>query len=178
MLPHPDPSGHASFFQGYVDLAIAFADAECDGDVLDALVEQGGRMQRLLDDAGEAKGDHAYAPGKWTVKRVVLHIADGERMFCYRAMCIARGDTQELPGFDEGAYAELDGSEDRTLVDIADEYASVRAATMTLFHGFGKAAWARVGRANGAAVAVAALPWIVLGHDLHHCGVLRDRYGL
>lgn len=179
MIRRPEASDHAPFFQGYVDLAVACAAANGDdGDVLNALAEQGASMQQLLEDTDDAMGDHRYAPGKWSVKQLVQHLADGERMFCYRAMCIARGDTQDLPGFDEQAYAEHDGSAARTLVSIADEYATVRAATLSLFDGFDELAWRRRGRANGHDIAVVALPWIVLGHDLHHFAVLRDRYGL
>lgn len=171
MLTRPSPADYADYFQGYVDRVP-------DGDVLAQLEPQCDRMQRLLRGVGEERGGFTYAPGKWTVKRLALHLADGERMFAYRAMCVARGDTQSLPGFDENAYAGNDGSDDRTLASIVDEYASVRAATVTLFRGFDDDAWRRRGTANGQPVLVASLPWIVLGHDLHHFAMLQERYGL
>ena len=161
---------YAEYFQHYVGLVP-------DGRVLHQLAQQDLRMQRLLA-ANEHKGDFAYAEGKWTVKRLVLHLADTERMFCYRAMCIARGDAQQLPGFDENAYASNDGSDHRTLASVVEDYAAVRAATVTLFGGLHDAAWQRRGIASGQPIAVRALPWIVLGHDLHHYGVLQERYGL
>ena len=171
MIPRPAPGDYADFFHGYVARVP-------DGDVLAGLEAQGKSMSALVRAAGEARGDYAYAAGKWSVKRLLLHVTDGERMFCYRAMCVARGDTQELPSFDENAYAENDGSASRSLEQVVQEYESVRAATLTLFTGLDDEAWARRGRANGAPVTVASLPWIVLGHDLHHHAVLVARYGL
>ena len=142
------------------------------------LREQGPRTQALLAGLTEAQGGHAYAPGKWTVKRLVQHLADGERLFCYRALCVARGDEQPLPGFDEDRYAAHDGSDSRTLAAIAADFAAVRAATLTLFAGLDAAAWARRGTANGAPISVRALPWLIAGHELHHLAVLHERYGI
>ena len=171
MLIRPVAGDYADYFQGYLDRVP-------DGDVMTHLATQGFRMQEMLSGATEAQSNYCYAPAKWSVKRLVLHIADGERMFCYRAMCLARGDQQPLPGFDENAYAENDGSKDRTLASIVEEYVSVRAATLTLFGGFDKQAWSRRGVANGNPVTTASLPWIITGHDMHHFAVLQERYGL
>jgi len=171
MLTRPKAGDYADFFQGYIDCVP-------EGDVLALLPEQCTRMQKLLGNCDEQQGAYCYAPGKWSIKRVLLHIADGERMFCYRAMCLARGDQQPLPGFDENAYADHDGSDQRTLTDIVAEYASVRAATLTLFAGLDTKAWARRGVANGYPVTVATMPWIIAGHDLHHYAILQERYGL
>lgn len=171
MIPRPQLGDYSDYFEGYVGRVP-------DGDVLAGLVDQGQTMAADVLAAGEARGDYAYAAGKWSIKRLLLHVADGERMFAYRAMCVARGDLQELPSFDENAYADSDGSYGRTLASVVDEYRSVRAATLTLFRGFDADAWRRRGRASGAPVTVASLPWIVLGHDLHHHAVLRERYGL
>ena len=171
MIPRPRPGDYSDYFDGYVARVP-------DGDVLQGLRDQRARTAAIVRGAGEEKGDYAYADGKWSIKRLLLHVADGERMFCYRAMCVARGDQQELPSFDENAYAALDGSAGRTLSSVVDEYESVRAATLTLFEGLDADAWARRGSANGAPVTVASLPWIVLGHDLHHCAMLVERYGL
>lgn len=171
MLDRPKAGDYADFFQGYINRV-----PECD--VLALLPEQCARMQRLLRDCDDQQGDYSYAAGKWSIKRVLLHIADGERMFCYRAMCIARGDQQPLPTFDENAYAANDGSDHRTLTGIVEEYASVRAATVTLFAGFDAGAWAQRGTANGYPVTTATMPWIIAGHDLHHFAILQERYGL
>ncbi|MEC7725627.1 MAG: DinB family protein [Planctomycetota bacterium] len=171
MIPRPHPGDYADFFAGYVARVP-------DGDVLAGLADQGRRMAADVRAVGEARGDYSYADHKWSIKRLLLHVADGERMFAYRAMCVARGDAQELPSFDENAYAAEDGSATRTLASIVEEYASVRAATLTLFRGLDAAAWRRRGRASGNPVTVAALPWIMLGHDLHHHAVLTERYGV
>lgn len=171
MLPRPLAGDHAPFYQGYVDCVP-------DGDVLAQLAAQRERMLALLARASEADGERRYAPGKWSVKRVVQHLADGERVFSYRALCFARGEQQALPGFDENLFAERDGSERRSLATIAAEFAAVRTATLALFAGFDAAAWQRRGIANGQPIAVRALPWITLGHELHHVAMLHERYGL
>jgi hypothetical protein len=112
------------------------------------------------------------------VKRLVQHVVDGERLFAYRALCIARGDQQSLPGFDEDAYAANDGSDGRNLTDVIAEFAAVRVATILLFRGFDGLAWTRRGTANGKPASARSLPWVIAGHELHHLGVLRERYGV
>lgn len=170
-MRRPGPDEYAPMFQAYIERVP-------DGDILAILRQQGERSQDFFGGLTEEQGDHAYAAGKWSVKRLLQHLADGERLFCYRAMCIARGDTTPLPGFDEVAYAEHDGSDTRPLTDIVGDFAAVRAATLTLFEGFDADAWARRGVANGSPISVRALPWLIAGHELHHLAVLRDRYQL
>jgi DinB superfamily len=171
MRLRPATDEYASSFQVYVQRVP-------DGDVLQHLRAQGERTLAMFAQVDEAKGGFRYAPEKWTVKRLLLHVADGERLFCYRAMCVARGEQASLPGFDENVYAANDGSDGRRLRDVVAEFASVRAATLTLFSGFDDAAWQRRGIANGKLVTVRALPWIIAGHELHHLAVLRERYGI
>jgi hypothetical protein len=170
-MQRPAPEEYASFFQAYVRRVP-------DGDVLEHLERQGRASSRLLAAAGEAKGAHAYAPGKWTVKRLWQHVTDGERLFCFRALSIARGDTVPLPGFEENLYAANDGSDGRQLADVIAEFAAVRAATLHLFRGFDAVAWTRRGIANGQPASVRSLPWVIAGHELHHLAVLQERYGL
>lgn len=170
-MQRPDPSEYASFFQGYIDRVP-------DGDVLQHLERQGRATCALLAPIGEAKGAYAYESGKWTVKRLLQHVVDGERLFCYRALCIARGEQGSLPAFDENLYAANDGSDGRLLSDVIAEYAAVRVATILLFRGFDGAAWARRGIANGRPASVRSLLWITAGHELHHLAVLRERYGI
>jgi len=170
-LQRPAAGEYASHFQSYVDRVP-------DGDVLEHLARQGEATRSLFAGLGEDKGRFRYADGKWSVKRVLQHVADGERLFCYRALCIARGETSSLPGFDENLYAANDGTDGRLLADTLAEFASVRAATLTLFQGFDAAAWLRRGLANDKPVSVRSLPWITAGHELHHLAVLRERYGV
>ena len=170
-MQRPGPGDHPSFFQAYIDRVP-------EGDLLAHLERQGRAVCELLAGIGEAKGASAYAPGKWTVKRVLQHVVDGERLFCYRALCIARGETDPLPGFDENLYAANDGTQGLLLSDVVAEFAAVRVASILLFRGFDGAAWVRRGVANGQAIAVRSLPWILAGHELHHLAVLRERYGV
>lgn len=167
----PDPAEYARSFQAYVDRVP-------DGDVLAHLERQGRATCALLAGVGEAKGAFAYAPGKWTVKRLLQHVVDGERVFCCRALCFARGETGPLPGFDEDLYASHDGSDGRLLGDVVAEFAAVRVATILLFRGFDGAAWLRRGIANGQPASVRSMPWIVAGHELHHLATLREHYGV
>lgn len=170
-MQRPDPSEYAAWFQGYVARVP-------DGDVLAGLERRGRATCTLLASIGEAKGGYAYAPGKWPVRRVLQHVVDGERLFCYRALCIARGEQGSLPGFDENLYAANDGSDGRLLADVIAEFASVRVATILLFRGFDGLAWTRRGTANGSSASVRSLPWIIAGHELHHLAVLEERYGI
>ena len=170
-LQRPAAGEYASPFQSYVDRVP-------DGDVLAHLARQGEATRKLFSTVGEDKGRFRYADDKWSVKRVLQHVTDGERLFCYRALCIARGETTSLPGFDENVYAANDGTDDRRLADIVAEFASVRAATLMLFRGFDASAWLRRGTANGKPASARSLPWITAGHELHHLAVLRERYGV
>jgi uncharacterized damage-inducible protein DinB len=126
----------------------------------------------------KAKGDHAYAPGKWTVKEVIGHICDAERIFAYRALRFSRGDSTELPGFDENAYVANSNFRSRTMEDLLEELWAVRAATLSLAKYLPESALSMRGSANGAPVTVRALLYIIAGHERHHLGILRERYGV
>ena len=129
-----------------------------------------------LDDAS-ARG-RTYAAGKWTVKEVLGHLADDERIFAYRMLCIARGDQSELPGFDENEYMAGSVFESRPLASVIDEYRTVRAATISLLEGLDAAGWMRRGIVNGYEASVRGLAFHVAGHELHHLRTLRAKYGL
>ncbi len=147
-----------------------------DGDVVEALIGGGEIAAALLGDLDDAVASRAYAPGKWTLKEVVLHCSDAERIFAYRALRIARGDATPLPGFDENAYAPMSGANQRTIDSLLDEFESVREATVTLLQGLPSEAWTRRGNASGKDVSVRAIAWITAGHLLHHLSVIQDRY--
>src|SRR5512133_1703952 len=149
-----------------------------DGDITRTLAQQGETFLARLKHLNEAQAAFAYAPGKWTVKEVVCHITDAERIFAYRALRIARGDATPLAAFDENAYAAACGANDRPLETLLGEFAAVRAATLALLRGFPEAAWTRRGTASGKEVSVRALAWIMTGHSLHHANVLTERYGV
>jgi len=147
-------------------------------DALSALSTQIHDTLRMLRPLDEAKARHRYAPGKWSVKEVVGHLSDVERVFSYRALRFGRGDTTPLPGIDENAYVEPGRFDHRPLADALDEFTTVRAATVALFGGFDAAALLRRGTANDSPVSVRALAWILAGHELHHRRLLVERYGI
>ncbi len=124
------------------------------------------------------RAGYRYAPGKWTVRELVVHLADVERIMAYRALRVARGDATPLPGFDEGAYAPQSGAEAHPIGALAEALSDVRSATLSLFRLLPPDAWTRRGTASSAPVSVRALAWIIAGHERHHVGVLADRYGV
>jgi hypothetical protein len=118
-----------------------------------------------------------YAPDKWTLKEVLGHIIiDDERVFAYRAFCLARGETTPLPGFDEKIYARHSDAENRLWVDLLDEYRVVRAATIALFRSLAPGAWTRTGEVNGYRATPRGLAFHIAGHELHHLRIVRERY--
>lgn len=121
---------------------------------------------------------HRYAPGKWSVKQVIGHLADNERVFAYRALRFARGDPTPLADYDENRYAETGRFDARSLGSILEEWRTVRAASLSLYETFDEAALARRGIARGVEVSVRALVWVTAAHARHHLNVLRDRYGI
>jgi hypothetical protein len=148
----PSPDEFAAFYSGYVSQVP-------DGDVIDAL-EQGRR----------------YAPGKWSIKGVLGHIADAERVFTYRALWFARGATDPLPGWDENAWAAESDFDAESLQDLLRNYEAVRDATLALVRGFPEQVWTRSGTANNKPVSVRGLIWVTAGHERHHLKILRERY--
>ncbi len=168
-LPRPSPGEYAPYYSTYTE-------AVPDGDLLRLLEDHAADLLGLLRTFGEARGDDRYAPGKWSVKEVVGHITDTERVFCYRALRFARADATPLPGFEQNGYVEAAGFGRRTLADLAEEFADVRKATLKLFAGFDEAALARSGVASGHPMSVRALAWVIAGHERHHVSILRERY--
>ena len=145
-------------------------------DILVLLAGQREEVVRRLDEIPAARGDHRYAQGKWSVKEVIGHLGDSERIFSYRALRFARGDPAPLPGFDENAYVPAMGAGARTLPDVVAEWGDVRRATLALFRHLPEDAWRRRGTASGTPVSVRALAYIIAGHTRHHLGVLEERY--
>ncbi|MCG8458360.1 MAG: DinB family protein, partial [Holophagales bacterium] len=114
--------------------------------------------------------------GKWTVKEILGHLVDDERIFAYRALCVARGDETPLPGFDENAYMRYAAFEKRPLPELLDEYRAVRAASISFFRGLDRESWLRKGMVNGYEASVRGLAFHIAGHELHHHRVLEERY--
>lgn len=147
-------------------------------DPVAALAAEAESTRKLLGGVAEKDAGFRYAPDKWSVKEVVGHLCDVERVMSYRALCIARGDTTPLPGFDENAYVPAADFGRRRLADLVSEFSDVRRATLALFRSFSADDWRRKGNANGHPISVRALGYILPGHERHHVMVLRDRYGL
>ena len=145
-------------------------------DVLQALRISGHRMLELVHSIPANKADHAYGPGKWTVREVLCHIMDAERIFCYRALRFARNDKTPLPGFEENDYAPQANASGRPLPKIAAEMAHIRSATIDLFESFTPEMLNRRGTASSKELSVVALGFIIPGHETHHRKILVERY--
>jgi len=146
-------------------------------DAIAVLSEQGESVIALLESLDEESiRAHRYAPGKWTVKEVIGHLIDDERIFAYRALCVARGDTRPLPGFEENDYVAATDFESRPLATLIAEYRAVRAATLALFEPLNAEEWVRRGTVNGYEASVRGLAFHMAGHELHHLRTLRERY--
>jgi uncharacterized damage-inducible protein DinB len=169
MVPRPEATEFAPFYARYID-------GVPDGDLLSILQAQLNQVLTFARGLPEQRGGHRYAPGKWSIREVLGHLADSERIFAYRALRIARGDATPLSGFDENPYVQAGRFDERTLADLSDEYEAVRRATLHLFRHLDDEALARRGTANGAGISVRALGWIIAGHERHHLGMLRGVY--
>jgi hypothetical protein len=126
----------------------------------------------------ETRARFRYADGKWSVREVVGHLADAERIFAYRILRIARGDATPLAGFDENVYVAAGDFERRPMPDVTGELRDVRQATLSLVRSLNETLVTRMGRANDVPVSVRAIAWIIAGHTAHHLEVLRERYGV
>lgn len=165
----PTPAEYGDYFGTYVDQVP-------DGDVLDALECQLDETTACLWGIEEQRGNYRYAEGKWSIKEIVGHLLDGERVFAYRALWIARGDTQALPGFEQDDYVRVANFDARTLASLIEEYEVVRRSSLALFAGLDEVAWSRSGSAAGSNVSVRAMAWIIAGHELHHLRVIAEHY--
>ncbi|WP_375438108.1 alpha/beta hydrolase-fold protein [uncultured Hymenobacter sp.] len=145
-------------------------------DPLVQLQQQPEELRRLVGQLTDEQAGFAYAPGKWSIKEMLVHILDTERIFAYRALRIARGDQQPLAGFDQDEYVPYSGANERSLESIVKEYDTVRAATLSLFESFQPGAYDRMGIASGFPVSVRALAFILPGHEAHHLHILQQRY--
>jgi uncharacterized damage-inducible protein DinB len=163
----------AGEYQPYYDRYIGLV---TETGALEALESQLADMLPLLRRLDESQGALRYAPGKWSVKQVLGHVLDTERVFAYRALRFARGDRTPLPGFDEKVYAESAGSDRRDIRALVEELEYLRRSTIAMFRGLDESAWTRRGIANDVEMSVRALAFVIAGHARHHMGILRERY--
>ena len=170
MKGRPGPTEAAPYYFTYIDRV------ESD-DVLGVLAAQLDEVPAFLTGIGEEKSLHRYAPGKWSIRQVLSHVSDTERVFLFRAFWFARGFDSPLPSFDEKACGIAAEADRVTLAGHLDEFRAIRLATIDFFRHLPEAAWERTGTASGNPFSVRALAFIAAGHVTHHLGVLRERYG-
>ncbi len=147
-------------------------------DLLKALTDSRDLSVRLIQSIPPDKQDFAYANGKWSIKQVLSHIIDSERVFAYRALRFSRRDSTELPGYEENDYAENSNASGRDLNDIRDEYVTVRDSTIQLYRYMNDEMLDFKGIANKVNFTPRILGWIIVGHNTHHCSVIREKYGV
>jgi hypothetical protein len=169
-MPRPEPTEHAPYYGKYIALVP-------EDDVLAALESEGARTLALLRGVPDEEANRRHPPYTWSVKEVVGHLADAERVFAYRALRFGRGDETPLSGFDQDAYVPAGEFDRRPLADLAEEYAAIRRSSLTLFRGLPEGAWGRRGVANDNAISVRALAYILVGHERHHTAIVRRRLG-
>jgi len=165
----PEASEHAPYFGRYISLV-------SDPDILTVLETQWKETAALLRRLSEQDGGFRYAADKWTVREMLGHVNDTERIFAYRALRIARADKTPLAGFEQDDYVLAGGFEKRTLADLRDEFDAIRKSTLFLFRGLEEVAWTRQGTASDNKLSVRALAYMIAGHELHHRRILLEKY--
>ncbi|WP_192820851.1 DinB family protein [Rufibacter sp. LB8] len=170
MYTLPAPGDYNPYFDNYISLVSS------QEDIVKYLAEQPQKLQQLLGRVSASAADFAYEPGKWSIKQLLGHMNDTERIMAYRALCIARGEQVSLPGFDENLYVTNARFEDRALESLVTEHQAIRNATLALIKGLPPEATARRGNANGHPITVSALVYIIAGHEQHHLNILKERY--
>lgn len=167
-IQKPQPQDYPTFYTTYIDLI--------NDDVIKELKNQSTTFYAFIKNIPPEKADYRYAEGKWSVKEVIGHVMEVERIMSYRALAISRGDQQPLPGMDENSYIAHSNYANQDLADMAEEFLYLRKANIYLFKSFSPEMLDRKGIANKHPITVAALIYIIAGHLDHHAQVLRDRY--
>jgi uncharacterized damage-inducible protein DinB len=168
-VTRPQPGEYAPYYERYISLVKG-------EDILATLDQQRRQTMLLLSCRDDADGDFRYAPGKWSAKEVLGHVCDTERVFAYRAMRIARADSTPMEGFEQDDYVRNGGFASRALEDLVEDFIAVRRASLSLLRNLDEAAWTRRGVANKNEVSVRGLAYIIAGHELHHRGILEQKY--
>jgi len=165
----PKSNENPSYYNRYIDLIKS-------ADILTVLENQNQEMHTLLSRIGEEAAIFRYAPDKWSIKEVIGHIIDVERIFAYRALRFARNDKTPIAGFEQDDYVKNANFDSRTLIDLSDEFRIVREATLSMFYSFEDNIYSREGTASGYKFTVRAIPFIIAGHEVHHRQVIQEKY--
>ena len=168
-MSRPLETEYAPYFQSYVNQV-------SEADILPVLRSQMDDLDVLLERVAPEKETYRYADGKWSIREIVGHLIDGERVFGYRAFCIARGEKQNLPGFDQNDYMLTAPYHNIELDDLLSELRLIRLGNIAMFRTLDEESWSREGTANENQVTVRAIAFIMAGHVRHHMNVLRERY--
>ena len=171
MQNRPEPSEHIPYYGKYIALVP-------EGDVLAVLEGQLADVRALVAAVPQEQAGHRYAPGKWSIREALGHLVDVERVLAYRAFCIARGETAPLHGFEPEDYVREAGAESASLRQLVEELEHVRQGNLAMLRRLQPAAWLRSGTADGNAISVRALVYVMAGHVPHHLEILRERYGV
>jgi hypothetical protein len=167
-MNRPDPSEAAPYYFTYIDLV--------SGDVLDAMANQADETRALLEGITEERSLARYAPGKWSIREVLGHVNDTERLFVARAFWFARGFDTPLPSFDQNVAVRAAAAHERPWASLVSEFRDIRQATVSFFEGLPAAAWSRRGIASDNPFSVRALAYLTVGHVTHHMKIVRERY--
>jgi uncharacterized damage-inducible protein DinB len=168
-MSRPLEGDFGDFYQHYVSLALGEHPTEL-------IKNHSHPIDDFIQQLPDKMGDHAYAPGKWTIKQMIQHMLDTERIFVYRLLWIARGDVRPLPGFDENTFADAAPASHRTMQDLKDEFRLLRSSTDLLMYHLTSEELQRRGEASGFPITVNALCYIIFGHNLHHLDVFKQKY--
>ena len=167
MIPKDE---YAPYFEQYIKFVLF------DKSIIVNLQDSQKEFENRLRNLPKEKGDYSYAEGKWTLKELVQHIIDTERIFCYRALCFARNDKTELPGFDQDIFVNNDNANERDYYDMLDEMQILRQSTIQLYKSFSDEALLRIGVASNNKISVRALGFLFSGHQIHHLNIVKERY--
>lgn len=168
-MTRPQTTEAASYYFKYIDLVTG-------DDIVSAMENQMDEMLQFLNGISEEQSLHSYEPGKWTIREVLNHVNDGERVFAGRAFWFARGFTEPLPSFEQDVAVQMAHANNTSWADLVEEFKVLRLSTISLLKSLPDEAWARAGVASDSPVSVLALAYIIAGHVTHHMGVLRERY--
>lgn len=168
-MTKPEKSEYDAYYERYISLVD-------ENSLLRSLADQPTELLKLFQGMPDERGSHAYAEGKWTIKELLGHLNDGERMFAYRVLRISRGDKTAIEGFEQDGYIENAHSDSRSIADLVEEFRLLRTANMFMLNNLTEQDWLRTGTASGLPVSVRALAYIMAGHIIHHVNILRERY--